>query len=82
MSALIRWLAIAVEGLRFLWAFRDRRRVLPLPPFEYLAWRLETVYGVGPSSMRDAFRMLWRDRANVARFLEWRRSMRLRLWDG
>ncbi|MFN2400053.1 MAG: hypothetical protein ABR543_15645 [Gemmatimonadaceae bacterium] len=41
---------LAVDLLRVVWRFRDRRwyqrpPFLPLPPREYLRWRMYTAYG-------------------------------------
>ena len=68
------------EGLRFLWSITPRWRLLPSR--QYLVWRLGTVYGTfdretgQPRSLRALLRDLWRDRANVVRFLRWSRTLR------
>jgi hypothetical protein len=53
----IRTCIILLEGLRFLWAFRDRKHWWrPLPPKAYLWWRFGTVYGLqppGPAGLPD-----------------------------
>jgi len=71
---------VLLEGLRFLWSITPRRRLLPSRA--YLLWRLGTVYGsfnreTGEHrTLRELLGDLWRDRANVVRFLRWRRDMR------
>lgn len=73
-------LAALAEGMRFLAAITPRYRLLPSPA--YLHWRLGTVYGSfnretdAPRSLLDILRDAWRDRAQVVRFLLWRRDMR------
>ena len=47
----MKWLWVCLEGLRFLWACRDRRwwrrpPFLPITTRAYAMWRLGTVYGI------------------------------------
>jgi hypothetical protein len=81
---------ILIEGLRLLWACRDRRKRIPIPSKVYLWWRLGTVYGLQPpgadgypdgslppKAFKDLLRQAWQDRAQVFRHILWRRDMRL-----
>jgi hypothetical protein len=63
-----------LELLRICWIFRDRKwyshpPFLPLPPRQYLEWRIETAYG--DKSFKN---LQWRD---VVAYARWHRSMRL-----
>lgn len=67
---------IATEGLRFLWACRQKNRgwiwrIIPIPPKEWVKWRLDTAYGEW--NPRPPLWYIWRD---LCRFLLWRRQMR------
>ena len=63
-----------LEGFRFLWACRIRRRfpwgLLPIPPLKYIKWRLETAYGPWRPPLKTII-------MDVYHFLLWRRQMRL-----
>lgn len=66
----------SAELVRLWWAVIPRRwwrksPYLPLPPGEYLEWRLQTAYGPN----RPGLRVLLRD---LRGFLLWRRRMRRR----
>ncbi|MCY3756127.1 MAG: hypothetical protein OXG96_00225 [Acidobacteria bacterium] len=66
---------VLLELIRIGWTFRDRgwyRRYpfLPLPPRDYLRWRMETAYG--DKSLGNA---RWKD---IAAYARWRRELRLR----
>jgi hypothetical protein len=79
---MMRRLLMAIEGLRMLWAFRNRQWMrrwpfLPILPWPYVEWRLETLYATKPKGWAHALRLLWCDRRNAVRFLLWRRDMRL-----
>ena len=69
-------LASLIEGLRFLWTFRRARA-------PYWKWRLGTIYGSFDKSgnerpLKELFKDLWRDRARAMKFLQWRRTMRIK----
>lgn len=71
---------VIVEGFSFLRSITPRWRLLPSRA--YLQWRLGTVYGSfdretgAVRGLSVLLRDLWRDRANVCRFLLWRQQMR------
>lgn len=80
-----------MEGIRFWWDLlpKDLDNGVPrswLPDRDYMMWRLGTVYGIypnhkvgeEPNSYEALIRLAWRDRAQVFKFLLWRREMRLR----
>ena len=68
-------LAVAAEGIAFIWSMRKARA-------PYIHWRLGTLYGSfekdtgQPRPIKELLDCLWRDRKNVAEFLLWRRKMR------
>jgi hypothetical protein len=62
---------LAIDLLRLAWAFRarswySRLPFLPIPPAEYLRWRMHTAYGdeLAVPSLED-----------VIRFARWRREV-------
>ncbi len=62
---------LALDLLNMLWAFRARRwyrraPFLPLPPRDYIRWRMYTAYG-----SEDAVPPL----EDVVRFARWRRRL-------
>ncbi len=62
---------LALDLLSVVWAFRARRwftspPFLPLPPREYIRWRMETAYG-DPDAVPPA--------DDVIRFARWRRKL-------
>jgi hypothetical protein len=69
-------ISVLLELLRICWTFRHRtwrRRFpfLPLPPKNYLQWRIETAYG------GKSFKNLrWQD---IAAYARWHRAMRLNI---
>ncbi len=71
---------VIIEAVWFWFAITPRWRLWPTQ--EYLHWRLGTMYGSfdretgKPRPVRAMIRDAWQDRANVIRFLKWRRSMR------
>ena len=74
---MIRWWYVAVEGVRFAWACRQKARgfpwtALPIPPREWVKWRLDTAYG--EHFPRPSLRRIFDD---VCVFLLWRRRMGL-----
>jgi hypothetical protein len=84
----VKMVVVLWEGYLFLRAIANKKRKwwqLPLPPKDYLLWRLGTVYGTHPTNdgtkppktLRDFARELWGDREQVVKFLLWRRKMRL-----
>jgi hypothetical protein len=67
-------LQVLIELLRICWTFRDRAwylhlPFLPLPPKQYLQWRIETAYG--DKSFKN---LRWQD---VTAYACWHRAMRL-----
>jgi hypothetical protein len=63
-----------LELCRICWTFRDRKwyqhpPFLPLPPRQYLEWRIETAYG--DKTLKN---LRWQD---VAAYARWHRAMRL-----
>ncbi|MCI0421638.1 MAG: hypothetical protein L0387_23890 [Acidobacteria bacterium] len=67
-------ISVLLELLRICWTFRRRKwywrlPFLPLPPKQYLQWRIETAYG------DKRFKNLrWQD---VVAYARWHRAMRL-----
>ncbi len=63
---------ILLSALRFFWEASKGYRLRPwLSP--YIRWRMETFFGP-PAAELDArtfFRLLWRERVQVAGFLRW-----------
>ena len=62
---------LALDLITFVWAFRAREwyrtpPFLPLPPGEYMAWRLYTAYGA-PNTVPPA--------EDVVRLARWRRTI-------
>jgi hypothetical protein len=62
------------ELVRICWIFRNRRwyahpPFLPIPPKDYLRWRLETAYGDKSFS-----NLRWQD---IVAYARWHRAMRL-----
>ena len=72
-----------LSALRYYWISAKGYRLRPWQS-PYLRWRLETFFGKEAAEL-DAgkfFRLLWRERERMRRFLEWaeerRREQRLR----
>jgi len=75
LTLILRRPGLLPHALGAAWAFRARgwyRRFpfLPLPPREYVRWRLETAYG-DPEAVPPA--------EDLARYLRWASSMRKRI---
>jgi hypothetical protein len=70
-------------ALRFYWIAAKGYRLNPWKS-PYLQWRMETFFGREAKALdaRQFFRLLWRDRAQLRRFLRWanerRRAQRAR----
>jgi hypothetical protein len=71
-----------LNALRYYWIIARGYRLRPWNS-PYLQWRLETFFG-GEAADLDGgkfFRLMWRERARMERFLEWvgerRREQRL-----
>jgi hypothetical protein len=65
---------VLLELLRICWIFRNRKwyrrpPFLPLPPRNYLEWRIETAYG--DKSLKN---LRWQD---IVAYARWHRAMRL-----
>ncbi len=85
MRQLVKMCRIALEGLRFLWIFRHKKRWWKiLPPREYVMWRLGTVYGIypendgtkPPKTLKQLLQNLWDDREQVSKYLLSRKQLR------
>ena len=61
-----------LKGLRFYWTAASGYRLRPWQS-PYLRWRLETFLGAEAAELdaRKFFRILWRYRAQLGRFLYW-----------
>ena len=61
-----------LNALRYYWITTRGYRLRPWAS-PYLQWRLETFFGVEAAEL-DAgkfFRLMWRERVRMERFLEW-----------
>lgn len=60
------------NALRYYWITAKGYRLRPWKS-PYIQWRLETFFGAEAAhlSPADFFRLLWRERARMARFLAW-----------
>lgn len=87
---MIRLLLAILEAARLYWDLLPKARdngvpTALVPPREYMTWRLGTVYGIyprhrileSPNTYADLIRLAWQDRAQILRFLLWRRDMRI-----
>lgn len=61
-----------LNGLKFYWTAAQGYRLRPWDS-PYLRWRLETYLGKEAAELdaRKFFRILWRYRAELGRFLDW-----------
>jgi hypothetical protein len=61
-----------LNALRYYWITARGYRLRPWDS-PYLRWRLETFFGAeaGDLDARKFFRLMWRERARMERFLEW-----------
>jgi len=64
-------------ALRYYWIAAKGYRLRPWRS-PYIRWRMETFFGpeAGDGSARDFFRLMWRERARLERFLEWSNDRR------
>jgi hypothetical protein len=61
-----------LNALRYYWIIAKGYRLRPWKS-PYIQWRLETFFGAEAThpSAAQFFRLLWRERARMGRFLEW-----------
>ena len=61
-----------LNGVRYYWITSRGYRLHPWDS-PYIHWRMETFYGPAAANLdrRLFLHLLWRDRARVARFLDW-----------
>jgi hypothetical protein len=69
-----------LNALRYYWIAAKGYRLRPWAS-PYIRWRLETYFGAEAAELdaKQFFRLLWRERAQMERFLEWVRDMRREL---
>ncbi|HXZ13413.1 MAG TPA: hypothetical protein VEG64_13580 [Candidatus Sulfotelmatobacter sp.] len=61
-----------LNALHYYWIISRGYRLCPWRS-PYIQWRLETFFGPEAADLtaRKFFRLLWRERARLERFLEW-----------
>jgi hypothetical protein len=61
-----------LNALRYYWITARGYRLRPWAS-PYIQWRMETFFGKEASALdaRKFFRLMWRERARIERFLEW-----------
>jgi hypothetical protein len=61
-----------LNALRYYWITARGYRLRPWAS-PYIQWRMETFFGKQASDLdaRKFFRLMWRERARIERFLEW-----------
>jgi hypothetical protein len=61
-----------LNALRYYWITTKGYRLRPWAS-PYMQWRLETFFGHAAASLTAAkfFRLMWRERARMERFLDW-----------
>jgi len=61
-----------LNALRYYWITARGYRMRPWAS-PYIQWRMETFFGKQASELdaRKFFRLMWRERARIERFLEW-----------
>jgi hypothetical protein len=61
-----------LNALRYYWINARGYRLRPWAS-PYIQWRMETFFGKQASELdaRKFFRLMWRERARIERFLEW-----------
>ena len=66
-----------LNALRYYWIISKGYRLRPWAS-PYIQWRLETFFGHAAADLtpRTFFRLLWRERARMHRFLAWVRIRR------
>ena len=65
-----------MSALRFVWNATRGARLAPWRS-PYIRWRIETYSGMHAETMtaRDVMSFVWRERANLVRFLRWTAEM-------
>jgi hypothetical protein len=65
------------SALRFYWVAAKGYRLRPWKS-PYVRWRMETFFGEEAAELdaRKLFRLLWRERARMERFLRWAEERR------
>jgi hypothetical protein len=68
-----------LNALRYYWIISKGYRLRPWKS-PYIQWRMETFFGSDAAALdaRKFFRLIWRDRARMERFLEWVAESRAR----
>ncbi len=66
-----------LSALRHFWVAAKGYRLRPWQS-PYIRWRMETFFGeeAAPLDARTFFRLLWRERAQLRRFLHWAEQRR------
>ena len=61
-----------LNALRYYWIIAKGYRLRPWKS-PYIQWRLETFFGHDAANLdaRKFFRLMWRERARMERFLDW-----------
>lgn len=61
-----------LNALRYYWIISRGYRLTPWRS-PYIRWRMETFFGKEASELdaRKFFKLMWRERARMERFLEW-----------
>lgn len=61
-----------LNALRYYWIIARGYRLRPWAS-PYIQWRMETFFGKQASDLdaRKFFRLMWRERDRIERFLEW-----------
>ena len=61
-----------LSALRYYWIVSKGYRLRPWQS-PYIRWRMETFFGERAADLdaRTFFRLLWRERAQLSRFLHW-----------
>lgn len=69
-----------LNALRYYWIAAKGYRLRPWTS-PYIRWRLETYFGAEAAGLnaKQFFSLLWRERKEMERFLEWVREMRREL---
>ncbi len=65
------------SALRYYWIFAKGYRLRPWKS-PYIRWRMETFFGTEAAELdaRKLVRLLWRERAQIRRFLRWAEERR------
>jgi len=73
-----------LNALRYYWIIAKGYRLRPWKS-PYIRWRMETFFGAEAADLdaRKFFRLMWRERARLERFLAWvsdqRRHLKMRM---